>query len=182
MKDWFKIWPFAVSRKKNATILYEKIISQSRSKYFYELLGIPDTVDGRFELMVLHAFLVIRRLKGDKKKLKFGRDIMTFLFDDFDLSLREVGVGDMGIGKKIKLMADSFYGRIFAYEEALKDEGDLLEQALNRNVFRNKINNESTRILADYIRREAFSIEKISDSDLLDARLNFGPAPKIELF
>ncbi len=180
MKKWSKILKFGGYRKKNASVVYEKIITQSRSKQFYEFLDIPDTFDGRFELMVLHAFLVVRRLKDSKKKLKFGRDIMTLLFDNFDLSLREVGVGDMGIGKKIKLMADSFYGRAFAYEEALKDDGELLEQTLNRNVFKKDERNKSKslKMLADYIRKEALAIEKLSDSDLLDARLTFGPAPK----
>ena len=180
MNKWLRIWQFGDYRKQNANIIYKKIITQSRSKQFYESLGVPDTFDGRFELMVLHTFLVVRRLKDSKKKLKFGRDIMTLLFDNFDLSLREVGVGDMGIGKKIKLMADSFYGRAFAYEEALKDNGALLEQTLNRNVFKEDEKNmsKSLKVLADYIRKEAFSIEKISDSDLLEARLTFGPAPK----
>ena len=110
-------------------------------------MGIPDTLDGRFEMIVLHTFLIVRCLKSDKYKKNFGRDIMTALFDDFDLSLRELGVGDMGIGKKIKIMADSFYGRCKAYEEGLNFEKNTLEDAIIRNVYSGGVDRKIALIL-----------------------------------
>ncbi len=77
-------------QQKLAENVFKLIVSQSRKKIFYTKLSVPDTIDGRFELIVLHTYLVVRCLKNTKYKKNFGRDIMTKLFDDFDLSLESL--------------------------------------------------------------------------------------------
>ena len=158
---------------KLARNVFKIIVEQSRKKYFYLHLGVPDTLEGRFELIVLHTFLVVRCLKQSKVMKKFGRDIMTILFDDFDLSLREMGVGDMGIGKKIKVMADSFYGRCKAYEEGLKLGDREIEEAITRNVYRGEIDRKLALILVNYLKSEAKHIESLSFNDIYLGKFNF---------
>lgn len=116
--------------------LYGEVVRQARSPSFYAHGGVPDTVDGRFEMVVLHAWLVIGRLTagGDD-----ARRIAQYLFDamivDMDRSLREMGVGDLGVGRKVKAMAEAYYGRSRAYDSALATGDADLSGALRRNVF-----------------------------------------------
>ncbi len=160
-------------QQKLATNVFKIIVAQSRKKTFYLHLGIPDTLDGRFELIVLHTFLVVRCLKDAKYKKNFGRDIMTRLFDDFDLSLRELGVGDMGMGKKIKIMADSFYGRCKAYEEGLNQGDNQLEDAIIRNIYGGDIERKIALILVNYVKSEAKYIENLSFEEINYGKFNF---------
>ena len=154
--------------------VFKIIVNQSRKKIFYTELRVPDTFEGRFEMMVLHTFLVVRCLKMSKSKKNFGRDIMTKLFDDFDLSLREMGVGDMGIGKKIKIMADSFYGRCKAYEEGLNLDKNSLEDAIVRNIYRGDADKEKASILVNYVKSEAKLIENLSFKEINAGKFSFG--------
>jgi cytochrome b pre-mRNA-processing protein 3 len=112
--------------------LHEALIAASRRPEFYEYGQVPDTIDGRFELLVLHAFVLLRRLRGLDDAL--AQALFERLFTQFDLNLRELGVGDMGVGKRIKLMAQSFFGHLQAYENALTDD-TALHAALSRNLF-----------------------------------------------
>ena len=160
-------------QQKLAANVFKIIVAQSRKKTFYLHLDIPDTLDGRFELIVLHTFLVVRCLKGTKYEKNFGRDIMTRLFDDSDLSLRELGVGDMGMGKKIKIMADSFYGRCKAYEEGLNQGDNQLEDAITRNIYGGDIERKVALILVNYVKSEAKYIEKLSFEEINYGKFNF---------
>ena len=164
--------------KEPACRLFAVIVSQSRQPSFYQQLGVPDTLDGRFELLVLHTFLIVRQLRRGNFKHQLGRDIMTLLFDDFDLSLRETGVGDMGIGRRIKTMADGFYGRSEAYEVGLADGGTKLADAIARNIFRGDYSTASLTSLEAYVRREARALEQASEADLLAGKVVYGPAPE----
>jgi cytochrome b pre-mRNA-processing protein 3 len=112
--------------------LHEALVAASRQPVFYTQGQVPDTIDGRFELLVLHAFLLLRRLRGTNGAL--AQQLFDRLFAQFDLNLRELGVGDMGVGKRIKFMAKSFLGRLQVYEEALAEPAQL-HAALSRNLF-----------------------------------------------
>ena len=98
---------------------------------------------------------------------------MTRLFDDFDLSLRELGVGDMGMGKKIKIMADSFYGRCKAYEEGLNQGDNQLEDAIIRNIYGGDIERKIALILVNYVKSEAKYIENLSFEEINYGKFNF---------
>ena len=116
--------------------LYGAIVAQARHPALFADWGVPDTVFGRFEMVALHVFLVLRRLKaGAASDAALAQRLFDHFFGDVDRSLREIGVGDLSVGKKVKGFAKGFYGRIVAYDHAL-DAGDrpALEAALARNV------------------------------------------------
>lgn len=118
---------------QETALLYQAIVAQARQPAFYESFGIEDSVDGRFDLLLLHVILVMQRLDpatGARQKL------FDLLFADMDRSLREMGVGDMSIGKKIKPMIAAFYGRAKSYEEALQQTPEGLIEVLRRNLYR----------------------------------------------
>ncbi len=116
--------------------LYGLIVRQGRQPYFYGVCGVPDTVGGRFDMLALHAYIVLRRLKelgGDHRK--FSQALHDRMFADLDYNLREMGVGDLRVGRQIKDMATLFYGRISAYDAALAGSASALDDALVRNAY-----------------------------------------------
>jgi cytochrome b pre-mRNA-processing protein 3 len=117
-----------------ARTLYIACVNQARNVFFYRTCGVPDSLDGRFEMIVLHVGLVLQRLKREGAAHDdLMRDISEIFFDDMDRGLREVGISDLKVGKKIKAMATAFYGRLQAYESAV--DRSALEEALRRNAF-----------------------------------------------
>jgi cytochrome b pre-mRNA-processing protein 3 len=119
-----------------ATLLYAKLVAQARRPEFYLHGGVPDTVDGRFDLISLHLFLVLHRLKGDHpESAELAQAVFDLMFDDMDQSLREMGAGDLGVGRRVKVMIQGLYGRIAAYEKGLERDDDTLQAALRRNVY-----------------------------------------------
>ena len=89
--------------------VYRKIVERARDPQFYKELGVPDTVDGRFEMVALHTFLVLRRLKPEAGgESDISQALFDVMFEDMDSSLREMGAGDMGIGKRVKAMVQAF--------------------------------------------------------------------------
>lgn len=117
--------------------LYSAAVEQARSPALYSVMGAPDTVEGRFEQVALHVYLVMRRLKGEESAKRVSQCLFDAMFQNMDDSLRELGVGDLQVGKKIRKLAENFYGRIGAYENAMKDDAadDALAEALGRNIF-----------------------------------------------
>lgn len=122
--------------KTQAHTLYAALVAQARSPYFYRECRVPDSLDGRFEMVLLHLFLTLRRLKaeGGEEGL-FQRALVEAFFDDMDRSLREMGVSDTGVGKRIKRMAAAFYGRMQAYEQSFQAGDAEFAEALSRNVY-----------------------------------------------
>ena len=118
--------------------LYGAIVAAARQRQPYQVWGVPDTVDGRFEMLVLHMYLVLERLPTDAETLR--QSLTDLFFADMDRSLREMGVGDLSVGKKVRKMAEAFYGRATAYTEASASGVDDLASALARNVFDNDKN------------------------------------------
>lgn len=166
--------------KREATIdsLYGAIVAQARQPVFFRNHGVPDTVDGRFEMVVLHVFLVLHRLKAEgEERRELGQALFDRLFADFDRALRELGVADTKVPKKIRQMGQAFYGRVKAYDEALaRDEGRALEDALARNVLANEA--ADTAALASYVRTAAADIAAIPYATLADGAITFPPVPQ----
>ncbi len=158
--------------------LYDQIIAQARQPIFYLEAEVPDTVDGRFEMVSLHTFLVLRRLK---KQGEEGQELAQVLFDrmfaDMDHSLREIGVGDLSVGKRIKAMAQVFYGRVVAYGEALDGESEeTLEEALARNHYGTLENPPQDAVLArmaDYIRKSDAHLDSQAYERLKEGKVSF---------
>ncbi len=125
-------------RKEAAARLYEMVAVQSRSPVFYERLGVADTIDGRYDLLMLHIFLIMDRLNMlGPEAVKLSQDVFDKTFRTVELHLREMGIGDLGIPKHIKKMMKAFNGRAHSYHEALAaHNADALQLALTRNVYR----------------------------------------------
>lgn len=118
-----------------AVSLYRAIVEQARQPPFYASYGVPDTVDGRYEMIALHMFLVLHRLKTGSESGALAQQLFDTMFDDMDKNLREMGAGDMGVGKRVRAMAEGLYGRMAAYEAGMAGDDVELAAALRRNAF-----------------------------------------------
>lgn len=160
--------------------LYRGLVAQARMPAFYLHAGVPDTVEGRFEMVSLHAFLVLRRLKAAGEPAKeVAQRLFDIMFDDMDQTLREMGVSDLAVGKKIKGMAQAFYGRMAAYDAGLDAQDETtLQDALRRNVFAGLDPTASdVAALAGYVRNCAVVLGREPNEDILAGRLSFADAP-----
>jgi cytochrome b pre-mRNA-processing protein 3 len=156
--------------------LYGAIVAQARRPEFYEEFGIADSVEGRFELIVLHLAVVLRRLEREPQGATLGRALLDAFGRDMDHNLREMGVGDLAVPKQIKRMMEAFYGRARSYESALAaDDPAALAQALGRNVFVGGAAGGVAR-LADYVRRAAGQLDAVDGAQFLRGSLAF-PEP-----
>ena len=120
-----------------ARTLYARIVEAARHEHFYRVRGVPDTLDGRFELLALHTVLVCRRLAAEGAAgAGPGQHLFDIMIEDLEVNLRELGVNDPSLGRRVKEMARAFYGRRDAYAAAL-DSGDraALERAVARNLY-----------------------------------------------
>lgn len=161
--------------------VYEGVVRQARQPAFYAACSVPDSIDGRFELVALHAFLVLRRLKhGGGRGADLAQALVDTLIHDLDRSLREMGVGDMGISRRIKTMARGFYGRIAAYEAGLDGPDDTLRAALTRNLYGTISEAPASAVAAmtAYMRREAAGLDDQELADLMGGMVTFGPPPE----
>jgi cytochrome b pre-mRNA-processing protein 3 len=118
--------------------LYGAAVAAARQPFLYTGLGVPDTLDGRFDMVALHAFLLIQRLKREPAPGPvLAQAVFDAMFSDMDVNLREMGVGDLSIGRKVRVMWEAFHGRSAAYASAMTaGDMDALEAALQRNVWR----------------------------------------------
>lgn len=154
--------------KEAADALYAAAAEQARRPEFYLSYGVDDTVEGRFEMTALHAWLLLRRLRdAGKDARKLSRALSDVFFAEMDGALRELGVGDLSVGRKIRAMAEAFYGRVAAYETALKEPGesDALASALARNVYGSETPPKARR-LADYVRRSLAALTAEPDGGI----------------
>ena len=136
--------------------LYAAAVAAARDPYLYAVVGVPDTLDGRFDLVGLHAFLVIRHLQRQRPPgPALAQAVFDAMFNDMDVNLREIGVGDLSVGKKVKVMWEAFHGRCVAYGQALDAGGDAsLRAALARNVWRGAEAGSGPAHLAAIVRAE----------------------------
>jgi cytochrome b pre-mRNA-processing protein 3 len=116
--------------------LYGAAVAAARAPYLYATLGVPDTLDGRFDSIVLHVYLLVRRLDTEGEAGKaLAQAVFDAMFLDMDINLREMGVGDLVVGKRNRAMWEAFHGRCAAYA-AVWDDAAGLQAALARNVWR----------------------------------------------
>jgi cytochrome b pre-mRNA-processing protein 3 len=128
------------ARRANRNLIdqiHGKIVAAARRPPLYADLGVPDTLEGRFEMVTLHAGLVMRRLMKDSDAgAELAHELADSVFRHFDVALREMGLGDIAVAKRLKQMAEAFYGRNKAYGEGLDEPGSgSLNGALARNVY-----------------------------------------------
>lgn len=130
--------------------LYASAVGQARTPSLYSEMGAPDSVMGRFELYTLHVLLLVRRLKNEGvQAVETSQALFDSYLSGLDIALREIGVGDLSVGKKMKKLGRAFYGRVTAYEAAL-DTSDraALSALIDRTIFEGK---GAPDRLADYV-------------------------------
>jgi len=138
--------------RERAAAFYDTLVVQARNPTFYQAFGVADTVDGRFDLIVLHAVLLFNRLLGEGEAGRvLQQAVFDYFFADMDRSLREMGTSDLAVPRRVKVMAQSFYGRMGAYQPAIA-AGDraLLAHAIERNLFPGMVRANESGALADY--------------------------------
>ena len=177
------IWPFdhfkrsRVSPRGTIEAIYGMIVAQAREPLFYRHLGVPDTVNGRFDLLILHLWMVLRRLKEIEGESGLTQALFDHFCDDMDANLREMGVGDLTVPKRMQAFGEAFYGRAAAYDLALGAGEEALAQALCKNIL-NGQGIENARQLAGYAEATIAILAGLGQAPLLDAAWKF-PQPTI---
>jgi cytochrome b pre-mRNA-processing protein 3 len=173
--------PFARFFKRKETppdavgAIYAALVNKARDPAFYLNFAVPDTVDGRFDMIVIHAMLIMRRLREVPAEVhSTGLALFDLMFADMDQSLREMGVGDMSVGKHVKKMAKAFYGRATAYEVGMDGGPGDLAAALNENLYRQGAPSpEIVRGIADYLHRASAHLARQPIADIAAGRVDF---------
>src|SRR5215831_20770184 len=162
-------WPFNHFRKPRpaprGTIeaIYGMIVTQAREPSFYRDLGVSDTVNGRFDLLILHLWMVLRRLHPLEDGVELAQALFDLFCEDMDANLREMGIGDLAVPKRMQAFGEAFYGRSAAYDLALTDGPEALAQAICRNIL-NGQNIENARRLATYAKTAIAALEHQGDA------------------
>ena len=171
----------AAANRRLIDRLHGEIVAAARQPALYARLGAPDTFEGRFELLALHAGAVLRRLEalgkaGDPAAADLARDLADAIFLRLDHTLREQGVGDLAVPKRMKKFAEAFYGRLAACEKAMAEEGDeALRLVVARNVLADEAATEAAGPLAAYLRRLWSAMDGLSFAALTEGSIAFPP-------
>jgi len=179
------IFGFRPAREARAAdVLYGAIVEQARAPGFFSSWHVPDSLDGRFETLTLHVFLLVRRLKSESSEAAadLSRALLEAFVADMDRSLREMGAADLGVGRRVKAMAAGLYGRIKAYETALEDTGDAaLEAALRRNLYGTLSEPRPVDLsaIARYLRRQHAALAAQPIGRLLGGHVEFTPVAEV---
>ena len=156
--------------------IYQKIVNISRNKIFYTKYNVPDTIDGRFDMLILMTIIVVHRLSKIKNQgIELSQKIFDIVFKDLDYSLRELGAGDVSVANNMKKLISSYMGRQKIYVKAFKNEDEkFLALAFKNNIFRNKDQNKKIILL---LSKNIFRINKkldlIEDKKMLNGDFDF---------
>jgi cytochrome b pre-mRNA-processing protein 3 len=158
--------------------LYGTAVAAAREPYLFTKHGVPDTLDGRFDLIGLYAFLLINRLRFlPEPGPAVAQAVFDAMFSDMDLALREMGVGDLSVGRRVRAMWEAFHGRARAYEQALgSEDADALPEALARNVWRGAAPpGEAAAALARLVRAQHQHLASLDAAKLFAGDASFLP-------
>lgn len=158
--------------------LFSLVIEQSRMDVFYSELAVEDNLDGRFDLMSLHMSIILQKLDQNKQYSEVDKLKQVFqeiMFDNLDLTLREIGVGDLGVGKKIKVMAEAFYGRMIAYQNLFEvRDYQKMSDALLRNLYRErKVDQKTLKFMAKYVYDQYDFVKNKNMENIMLGKLSF---------
>lgn len=165
---------FSKSSAPERTV-YEAIVAAARHPVPFARWGVADDVDGRFDMISLHMFLILDRLKGGNPE--FRQRLVDVFFMDMDRSLREMGVGDISVGKKVRKMAEVFYGRVGAYDAGLAGSRSALMAALARNFFPEGNRTGAAGKLADYVLAARDQLASLAADCVTAGKIDF-PEPQ----
>jgi cytochrome b pre-mRNA-processing protein 3 len=163
--------------RPQAYAAYTSIVAHARAPDFFTRLDVPDTLDGRYEMIALHMFLVLNRLKAEHDETaEYAQALFDAMFADLDRGLREMGATDMGVGKRVKEMAKGFYGRIAAYEKGLEGDDQTLSEALKRNLYGTvQPRAEAVAAVGRYMRSQAKTLARQPIAAFFDNNIKFDP-------
>ncbi len=156
--------------------LYNKLVDWARTPWFYTIAKVPDTIDGRFDMIALMVSLALIRLEGEGEAVQgFGQHLIETFVTDMDRSMREIGVGDLSVGKHVQRMAEAFLGRLGAYRTALMDEAEptILAEAVTRNIYRS--DTADTPLLIAKIRLIFAYLAKLDPGDIAHGKIGVLP-------
>ncbi len=156
------------SQEEFAAALYARTAERARRPELFEHFGVPDTLDGRFDALALHASLMIDRLCLEHDGEDLAQAFFDAMFRHLDVTLREIGVQDLGVGRRIKIMAEGLHGRGLAYREALAGGSPPLGEVLRRNAYGGSPPEEPLKVeqLERYVRTEAARLTATARQDL----------------
>ncbi|GGI25176.1 ubiquinol-cytochrome C chaperone family protein [Bradyrhizobium guangdongense] len=172
------LWPFNHFRKPRlapaGTIeaIYGMIVTQAREPIFYRELGVPDTVNGRFDLLLLHLWLLLRRLRTVQGGAGLSQALFDRFCEDMDDNLREMGVGDQTVPKRMRAFGEAFYGRVQAYDQAIDKGTEALAQAICKNIL-NGAGMDHAQRLAVYAEAANADLDRTGDPALLLGSFKF---------
>jgi cytochrome b pre-mRNA-processing protein 3 len=161
----------AAETRSQARRLCADVMERARAPVFFTELCVPDTMDGRFDLVALHAWLALDRLASEPEPA-LSQAVVDEIFVGFDEALRQLGTGDIGMNRRLKAMAEAFYGRLQAYRAATDLEE--LATAIGRNLYRGGADRAEALVMATY----AFAAHShLAKANVAEGRLDFGPLP-----
>ena len=167
-------------RKQNQSIVdrqYASLTSGARDPFFYTDLGVPDTVMGRFEMLSIAMILFFRRTaKSEVSGQELAQEIIDAFFQDIDHSIRELGIGDPSVPKRMKKLAGMFYGRLESYAAALDGmDRDALALALARNIYPEATDAPPMDGLADWMIRAEASLAAVTEDEIARGAAHLPP-------
>jgi cytochrome b pre-mRNA-processing protein 3 len=170
------------SARRKAGELYGAVVTQARRAEFYAALGVPDTPNGRYEMVVLHLFLVLERLR-EEGETPLPRLLVEAFIADMDDSLRELATGDLSVPKKVRRAATGLYERSMAYRAALTSgEESALADALSEHLYEGgdgaANGSRGALALAGYVRNALRSLAACNVATILDGRVAFPIPPQ----
>ena len=163
------------STSSSARELYRSIVEQSRRPEFFVEYGVPDTPTGRFEVLVLHLFIVMYCMREEDGLEELARSLSEETILDFDRNMREMGIGDLSVGRKVKSLAEGMYGRFGAYTDGLQNGDVALSEALRRNLFSETTTSEEVvAAIVMYVKKETLAFKDKPASIWQDGHVDFG--------
>jgi cytochrome b pre-mRNA-processing protein 3 len=167
-----------------ATKLYGSVVTHARDPAFYALYRVPDTPEGRFEMLLIHLYLVLERLKGEREAgAALSRSLVEAFVTDVDDSMREMGVGDLSVPRKVKKAAAALFDRVQEFRAAMAEAGSRkLVEALTHNVYGLAVAAGGCRdgagAIAGYMREAAAALAAQESAEVLAGRIVFPAASR----
>ena len=180
------LWPFnhfwkpRMPPRGTIEAIYGMIVTQAREPVFYRDLGIADTVNGRFDLLLLHLWLVLRRIRSIEGGAELAQGLFDRFCEDMDANLREMGVGDLTVPKRMQAFGEAFYGRTAAYDLAIAEGPEELALALSKNILDGG-QIENARRLARYAEAAGAVLNALHDADVRSASWRFPSPSQVDL-
>lgn len=170
-------------REQAAADLYLAAVNQARQPAFYDRFGVPDTLEGRYDMIILQVWMIMRRLAagGGQRGALVSQAMVELMFADMDRNLREMGVTDFRVGKRVLNMAEAFYGRAGAYDKALAEGDAALRDALTRNLYQSGApDTAQVDAMGGHLRTQLAHMDSLDAAALCEGKVSFLP-PEVTL-